>query len=145
MRNHRSLTQECGQWALAIEAWWEMLRAAIFIRIPWGRQKLIQRAMICQEIADRESETDTILKAVNRARRLHLKVMSCLEHSLALVWMLRRRNSKARLQIGCRRDGSDICFHAWVLGPNSKPLEISENFKAFAPLSFASCRSGGEA
>jgi hypothetical protein len=39
---------------------------------------------------------------------------SCLERSLALWWMLRRRGVDARLQLGARKDGPQFEAHAWV-------------------------------
>jgi hypothetical protein len=82
--------------------------------------------------------TAAILKAVGSGRRYHLRAMNCLEQSLALVWMLRRRGLAARLQVGCRRDGSELRFHAWVMGADSAPLELSEQKNPFSPLALVS-------
>ncbi len=152
-------------WLLAMEAWWELLRAAILVRIPLGRQKMLEQALNTGKIARGSGNPTTgdrggmgmgqlhfplvpvspgvpFVKAVNRARRWQPKSMNCLEQSLALVWMLRRRGLAARLQIACRRNGAELRFHAWVAGPDSTPLVPSEKVSPFTPLAFASCNSG---
>ncbi len=140
MRSYCSLTHEWWEWVLTIEAWCQMLRAAMLIRIPWRRQKLLNKALMDEGIQahGRLSVGLALVNAASRARRFHLKEMSCLENSLALVWMLRRHGLSARLEIGCRREDQNIRFHAWVIGPSSTPLENSKILKAFTPLSFAS-------
>jgi hypothetical protein len=39
---------------------------------------------------------------------------NCLDRSLALCWLLRRRGIAARLRIGARKDGAQLKAHAWV-------------------------------
>ena len=34
-----------GKNVLALEAWWALLRAAVVIRVPFGRQMVLRRAM----------------------------------------------------------------------------------------------------
>lgn len=38
----------------------------------------------------------------------------CLEESLLLWWLLRRRGIEGRLRLGVRKDGSLLVAHAWV-------------------------------
>jgi len=47
------------------------------------------------------------------ARNLPLRAL-CLERSLALWWLARRRGADAALRIGVRRTGGGIEAHAWV-------------------------------
>ncbi|HWF38395.1 MAG TPA: lasso peptide biosynthesis B2 protein [Candidatus Acidoferrales bacterium] len=47
---------------------------------------------------------------------------SCLEHSLALQWMLRRENIAAVMKIGARKQGGRFEAHAWV-EVNGTPLD----------------------
>jgi hypothetical protein len=79
----------------------------------------------------------TIKEAVRQSARFHLKMMTCLEQSLSAVWMHRRRGLPARLQVGCRREGSQLFFHAWVAGPRIL-AEKEDFFGAFAPVSYQS-------
>jgi hypothetical protein len=52
--------------------------------------------------------------AVDRAgRRLPLRLV-CLQQSLAVQWMLRRRGHPALLHYGVRSDDQGISAHAWV-------------------------------
>jgi len=83
------------------------------------------------------STSVAIGEAVCQSARFHLKVMTCLEQSLATVWMHRRRGLPARLQVGCRREGSQLFFHAWIAGPKLVDLKDKENsFGAHAPVSY---------
>jgi hypothetical protein len=73
---------------------------------------------------------------VCQSARFHLKVMTCLEQSLATVWMHRCRGLPSRLEIGCRREGSQLFFHAWVAGPKlDDPADKENSFGALAPVS----------
>lgn len=47
------------------------------------------------------------------ARRMPLATR-CLQRSLALVWLLRRRGGGGRLRIGVRRAPTSVSAHAWV-------------------------------
>jgi len=47
------------------------------------------------------------------ARRLPFKT-NCLEQSLALLWMLRKRGIAADLRIGARKESNRFEAHAWV-------------------------------
>jgi Transglutaminase-like superfamily len=125
---------------LALEAWWALLRAAIVIRIPFGRQMILRRAMNTGAMTGGVPCTSaTIKEAVRQSARFHLKVMTCLEQSLATVWMHWRRGLPAWLQVGCRREGSQLFFHAWVAGPKLVELKDKENsFGALAPVSYQS-------
>jgi hypothetical protein len=75
-----------------------------------------------------------VVEAVERAGRFLPKAMTCLEQSLALVWMLRRRGLAAKLQVGCRRDGPVMCFHAWVAGPTGTPIKTEDSESPFVPF-----------
>jgi hypothetical protein len=132
---------------LAMEAWWKLAWAAIRIRIPFGRERLLQQALNTGAMTRPARRVDpiqtvTFVKALERGRRFHPKGMDCLEQSLALVWMLRRRGQPATLRIGCRRDGPEFRFHAWVTGLDGTPLESSDIGNRFAPFASLSCRSG---
>ena len=121
-----------------MEAWWELFWAAFRIRIPLGRRRLLENAMQpISGLADPLRE-EAILNAIDRARRLHSTSMHCLEQALACVWMLRRRGLTGTLKIGCRRQGSQLQFHAWVMSFGTP--ESDQNQDRFAP--FVSCGTG---
>jgi hypothetical protein len=127
-----------------MEAWWKLTWAALRIRIPFGRKNLLQRAIDTRAMTRPAGRVDpiqreTLVKALDRGLRFHPKRMYCLEQSLALVWMLRQRGVAATLQIGCRRDGRDFRFHAWVAGWDGTPLESSDIENRFAPFASSSC------
>jgi hypothetical protein len=107
---------------LTLEAWVELLRAAVLVRTPLGRPALIKRALDGQIGESDEPGTAAVLAAIARASRFHIKTFYCLERSLALLWMLRRRRIGALLQIGCRQRGEALDFHSWVVDLHSRPI-----------------------
>src|SRR6266852_6955824 len=158
------ISQHVSSLVLALEAWWALLGAAVVIRIPFGRQMILRRAMNtgamtrsvpcfrglssvemmpanpCEAAKACHTSTSVAIgEAVCQSARFHLKVMTCLEQSLATVWMHRRRGLPSRLEVGCRREGSQLFFHAWVPGPRILDLAAKEDFfGAFAPVSYQS-------
>jgi len=137
------ISQHVSSLVLALEAWWALLRASVVIRIPFGRQMILRRAMntgtMTRPARQEDSAELVITKAVCQSARFHPKVMTCLEQSLATVWMHRRRGLPSRLEVGCRREGSQLFFHAWVAGPRILDLAAEEDFfGAFAPVSYQS-------
>lgn len=144
---------------LAMEAWCHLGLAAILIRIPLGRKRLLEGAMssagallfatvpdlsvrahqIHLTPSDKSIDpfSTRILEATKRAHRFLPKAMTCLQQSLALVWMLQRRGLEAKLRIGCRRDGPELRFHAWVAGPTGTPIKTEDTespFVSFVPV-----------
>src|SRR6266436_2847776 len=147
------ISQHVSSLVLALEAWWALLRAAVVIRMPFGRQMILRRAMNTGAMtrsvpcfrglrfhpvptahtrqaakACHPFTSARIREAVHQGACLHLKTMTCLEQSLATVWMHRRRGLPARLQVGCRREGSQLFFHAWIAGPRILNLAAKEDF-----------------
>jgi len=139
----RSDTPPVSSFFLALEAWWALLWAAIVIRVPFGRQMILRRAINNGAIIRRNRHGNlgswVIRRAVGRGARFHLKSMTCLEQSLALVWMHRRRGLAATLRIGSRRDGAVLRFHAWVVDPESMPWELNDQENPFVPLAPVTC------
>lgn len=139
-----------SDWLLAMEAWCELWRAAMLARMPFGRQKLLQRAMSSGAMTRPTGRLNPIqiaalVEAVDRGRRYHAMTMNCLEQSLALVWMLRRRGFLGILQIGCRRAGLELRFHAWVAEANGWPIKFEETESLFVPFALIPCESGSPA
>ena len=136
-------TRPISSFLLALEAWWALLWAAVVIRVPFGRRMVLCRAMnngaITRRIRQGSLGSLVIRIAVGQGARFHLKSMTCLEQSLALVWMHRRRGLPATLRIGGRRDGTDLRFHAWAVGPKSLSLELDDQENPFVPLAPVTC------
>lgn len=84
-----------------------------------------------------ESELDRC-RAIARieqsvARRLPFR-SNCLDHSVALWWMLRRRGVAVQIQIGGRRETANFEAHAWVeVGGYTFP-EMSGRHSPFTPF-----------
>ena len=148
---------------LVAEAWLELLRAMVRVRVSAGRARWLSEAL-CLPPSPRSqgtgvrsqqaganssltpergwaAKTSEVLEAsavcsaaVDRAGRYHLGPMRCLNRSLALLWMLRRRGIATALRLGCRRQGEAHDFHAWVVDGEAKPLVDSPEQAAFVPL-----------
>lgn len=83
------------------------------------------------DIADRAR---TIAKMEEAAAR-HLPIVpNCLEKSLALWWLLRRRHIPADLRIGVRKDGGRLEAHAWVEAGGAVLSESGDEHVHFVPL-----------
>jgi hypothetical protein len=67
------------------------------------------------------------------ARSLPL-VSNCLDRSLALCWLLRRRGIAARLRIGARKDGAQLKAHAWVESDGVALGDADEEHRHFVPF-----------
>jgi hypothetical protein len=81
--------------------WKALLEWSAPISAPWAGPTALQAA---REIARLEQAT---------ARRLFFRA-NCLEQSLALWWLLRRRGISADLRIGARKQAAKFEAHAWL-------------------------------
>jgi len=102
---------------------WLGLRSLGFRR--W--QKLLTRvtpaATDTVEISESLLDRGRVLARVEQsvARRLPFQ-SNCLDRSLALWWMLRRRGTAAEMHIGGRKEAANFEAHAWVeAGGNTLP------------------------
>ena len=100
--------------AVALAATWIGLRVAGYRR--W-RRLLDSRASARQAseagTAARESALAVARLEASAARHLLLRT-NCLEQSLVLWWLLRRRGIAAELRIGARKEHGQFEAHAWV-------------------------------
>jgi hypothetical protein len=128
---------------LMAEAWWELLRARVRILVPSGRAKWLRNVLRISSGRHDPLAIDKLTVAVNRASQYHVRPMRCLDRSLAIVCMLRRRGIATALKIGCRRQGEVLDFHAWMDGTDdSAPVANaggpahpgSPNENAFLPF-----------
>jgi hypothetical protein len=63
---------------------------------------------------DSQSTAAGVLRMEEAAARNLFVTTNCLEQSLVLWWLLRRRGIAADLQIGARKSGQRFEAHAWV-------------------------------
>jgi hypothetical protein len=111
-----------SQALLTLEAWCELLRAAIFVRKNVPDPDWLERALKLPEKKVTEFDPAPFVAAVSRASRFHVKSFYCLERSVALLRMLRRRGAAVSLRIGCRRRDGNLDFHAWVEDAHALPV-----------------------
>lgn len=83
-------------------------------------------------------DPDSLARTVDRAARHHLYPMRCLQRSLALEHLLRKRGHAAGIRFGVRRIGArnELSAHAWVEvdgRPLGEPGEIEGRFARLVP------------
>ena len=74
---------------------------------------------------------------VGLAARHGLYRATCLEESLALLWMLGRRATPASLHLGFRKDGGQFEAHAWVECGGivlNDSTDVAQRYSAFPSL-----------
>jgi hypothetical protein len=73
-------------------------------------------------------------RLVQLAARKGLYHASCLEQSLALLWLLRREGIAGELRIGVRKEAGQLQAHAWVecLGfPLNESADVGQRYRRF--------------
>jgi|RhiMethySRZTD1v2_1073278.scaffolds.fasta_scaffold952793_2 transglutaminase superfamily protein len=97
---------------LLLEALW-MLVKADFAKADYDVLRRKMNSAVTPGIGtDGENAIPSILGAINRACRYYPRETACLQRSVALSWMLRRRGIPADLEIGVRQTPFES--HAWV-------------------------------
>jgi hypothetical protein len=126
-----------GHWprglGLIAEAWWELAVASWNARRASRGTRRVRDALGVQ-IGEISEDAAEMARAVARACRCHVKPMRCLERSLALCRMLRRRDIAATVRIGCRQDGQGWRFHAWVEDGRGRPIGSEHDKSKFRTL-----------
>ena len=75
------------------------------------------------------------LARITRAVALRWPLESrCLQRSLVLCWMLRRRGLGGRMQIGVRRTAGGVSAHAWVIDDGAIINDDEAHCSTFAVL-----------
>jgi Transglutaminase-like superfamily len=109
----RIIVTRSAQLPLFLEALWMLLKWDVLAKLGY--------ATLCREMnlgisskADLNPEDwiTEVVAAVNRARRYYPKSVACLQRSVALASMLRKRGIAADLKIGIRQ--GPFTSHAWV-------------------------------
>ena len=125
---------------VALEAATTLSVAWIAIRVAGFR---ICNALRDRSVSTRNMETHSIATLESAQRIAHLTAVTarnlfvrttCLEKSLALCWMLRRRGMNPELRIGARKEETLFEAHAWV-ELNGIPLcDDGDQHSHFAPF-----------
>lgn len=95
--------------------------AAVYVRL-FGVRKLERAARDNADLNTAGGQTDNGQLAVARAAARMIEAASrngiargnCLSKSVALWWLLKRKNISAELRIGARKAGRELEAHAWV-------------------------------
>ena len=109
---NQSFTMLMKKVALLLEALWMLLKADFAKADYAALRRKMNFAMPSLAYPDAQRVIPLIVAAMNRARRYYPKSPACLQQSVALSWMLRRRGIPADLEIGVRQ--SPFESHAWV-------------------------------
>ncbi len=84
----------------------------------------------------------SLARMVNAAARYGPYRAPCLERSLALWWLLRRRGIAADLRIGVRKAAGEFEAHAWVELEGAVINDRADIATLFAPLPVAEWEAG---
>ena|ERR1700738_2598783 len=79
-------------------------------------------------------QTRLTARMVNAAGRHAWPASTCLEKSLALWWLLRRRGIESELRIGARKLDGKFEAHAWVEREGIALNEPQEGHRRYAPF-----------
>lgn len=129
--------------AAALMATWLGLRLAGYRR--WRNVLARFTATASQQFSGRNTTESKILEdnartiaRMEAAAARHLPIKSnCLEQSLVLWWLLRRRRIPADIRIGVRKDGEGFEAHAWVEAYGAVLSESGHEHIHFVPLESA--------
>lgn len=104
-----------------------VLEAATALPAAWLGLRIIGldicKAEVARSVASKHSNSDgaTAFESAQKVARLELATArhlffrtTCLEQSLVLCWMLRRRGMNPSLRVGARKDSEIFEAHAWV-------------------------------
>jgi Transglutaminase-like superfamily len=109
----------------ALPATWLALRLAGFRRSTAMLMRLAPLPNGTPLSDDAEVSPEEIARLTHATARSLPFASNCLDRSLALCWLLRRRGIAAHLRIGARKDGEQLKAHAWVES-HGVPLDDAE-------------------
>lgn len=101
-------------WLLIAEAWIELARAGILLRIDSARAVRGALATRPHTGAEEHDLPPQLLEMFLVAARFHVFHLNCLPKALALKKMLERRRFVPTLRIGARKEGGKLLGHAWI-------------------------------
>jgi hypothetical protein len=102
-----------GQLQLTLEALWFLFKADVLAKASFsGFRRQLNMALAGNAGENGDDAINAMRVAVDRACRYYPKPPACLQRSVALASMLRKRGIPADVQIGIRQ--SPFASHAWV-------------------------------
>ena len=121
--------------AVVLTLTWLGLRSLGFRRWRKLLSVLTPAAPRTVEISESLLDRYRAMARVEQSVARHLPFRSnCLDQSLALWWMLRRRGVAAEMHIGGRKEASNFEAHAWVEAGGNALLDGAEVHPHFAPF-----------
>jgi hypothetical protein len=101
----------------------------------------------CSRVIDEAvlMEARQVARVMGMAERHLFFQPTCLERSLALWWMLRRRGIDAELRIGARKDRANFEAHAWLELNGTILNDESEEYRDFKTFEGLIGKLGGQA
>jgi len=128
------------RWAL-VQALVLLPVTALAMRLVGFKRWLAILSQFVPKLQDATSDKDSdvqqardITRLVNVAARRGPYQASCLPHSLALWWLLRRQGIAGDLRIGVRKQANHLEAHAWVEFrgiPLNDRSDVSQRFTTF--------------
>ncbi len=113
-------------------AWWLLLGFWVALRIqPFKKTQSF--ADVPMGTPTEATDLEALAWCVRAAGGTHLVPIKCLERSLALQRILRKRGVPAELQIGVEKNGTALAGHAWLEidgEPIGEPEGIDQKFAA---------------
>lgn len=89
------------------------------------------RGLVCEAESIAIAESLAVLVRIASGNGVH--AASCLDQSLALWWLLRRRGVKAAIKLGGRLSDGQLQAHAWVV---CHGIKLDENREVERDFSF---------
>jgi len=110
--------------------WFGLRRCRAFI------ERTLRKKTAAVQTISTVDEAQHVARLVRIAARRNLFPANCLQRSIVLWWLLRRRGIRSEIQFGCRAGDEGLEMHAWVecegqvIGDRD---DIRERFAPFAP------------
>jgi Transglutaminase-like superfamily len=120
--------------AAGLVATWAGLRLAGFRRWNALMEWLSPSGAMMNQPATGLESAEIVARMEAAAARNLLFRPTCLERSLVLWWLLRRRGIPAELRIGARQDQQRFAAHAWVQCLNTTFDDSGETHLHFVPF-----------
>ena len=119
-----------GDRRLLVECWWELLLAAIRVRLfpHW------LSAPRNPGPPTSSYSVPNILRYVNVAASRHFKHMSCLERAVAGQRVLMRHGWPSQIEIGVRREAGTLEAHAWLCVSGERYDTRADEFVPMRPV-----------
>jgi hypothetical protein len=96
---------------------------------------ILRRGLDSSSVAlERLPEARRLARVTERIARLWPLGSRCLQRSLVLLWLLKRRGVGGQLRIGVRRNDDSLVAHAWIEIGGRPVNDTAAHCTAFTPL-----------